>query len=200
MMSRIELLLIQLDEAYARLSQRLEGLTDEEYLWRPVPGPGGWSIRRRDDGRWAADYDSPDPVPAPFTTIAWRLLHIADCKIMYHEYAYGAATLTFSDVAASRTAAGALTRLDEGQQLLRDDLLGLADDEALDAEVGTNWGEQPSGQAEPGHVPGGGKKVPAWRIFWTMIEHDSWHGGEIGTMRDLYRYRSTLQPRGVARP
>lgn len=197
-MSRIELLLAQLDEAYARLNRRLEGLTNEEYLWQPVPG--GWSIRRGESGRWAADYDFPDPVPAPFTTIAWRLLHIADCKIMYHEYAYGAATLTFPDLEAPRTAAGALARLAEGQRLLREDLSGLVDDAALDAEVGNNWGQQSSGQAEPDHAHGGGQKSPAWRVFWTMIEHDAWHGGEIGTMRDLYRRRSYLQPRGIARP
>ncbi len=70
------------------------------------------------------------------------------------------------------------------QQLLREALTGLDDDADLDAEVGTNWGEP----------------WPAWRIFWTMIEHDAWHGGEIGTMRDLYRRRSTILPRGVARP
>jgi len=181
-MTRVDLLLIQLDEAYGRLSRRVEGLSDEEYLWQPVAG--GWSIRRGADGRWATDYDSPDPEPAPFTTIGWRLLHIADCKIMYHEYAYGAGKLTFPDLEASRTAAGALDRLSEGQQLLRDDLTGLADDSALDAKVATNWGEP----------------WPAWRIFWTMIEHDAWHGGEIGTMRDLYRNRSTVLARGVARP
>ncbi len=181
-MSRIELLLVQLDEAYERLSRRLEGLTDEEYLWQPVPG--GWSIRRGEDGRWAADYDFPDPVPAPFTSVSWRLLHIADCKIMYHDYAYGTAALSFPDLEAPRTSAAAIERLTEGQQLLRDDLTGLADDAALDADVGTNWGET----------------WPAWRIFWTMIEHDAWHGGEIGTMRDLYRNRSKVLPRGVARP
>ncbi len=181
-MSRVDLLLVALDEAYGRLSRRLEGLTDEEYLWQPVPG--GWSIRRGTDGRWAADYDFPDPQPAPFTTIAWRLLHIADCKIMYHEYAYGAGKLTFPDLEVCRTPAGAIDRLREGQQLLRDDLTGLSDEAALDAEVATNWGEQ----------------WPAWRVFWTMIEHDAWHGGEIGTMRDLYRNRSTILPRGVARP
>ncbi|MBA3368542.1 MAG: DinB family protein [Geodermatophilaceae bacterium] len=197
-MSRIELLLVQMDEAYERLSRRLEGLSDEEYLWQPLPG--GWSIRRGTEGRWAADYDFPDPIPAPFTSIAWRLLHIADCKIMYHEYAYGAGSLTFADLEAPRTASSTLARLAKGQQLLRDDLTGLADDAALDADVGTNWGEQSSGQAAPGHVLDGGKKVPAWRIFWTMIEHDAWHGGEIGTMRDLYRNRSKVLPRGVARP
>ncbi|MDQ3735351.1 MAG: DinB family protein [Actinomycetota bacterium] len=181
-MSRIELMLVQMDEAYARLSRRLEGLSDEEYLWEPVSG--GWSIRPSTDGRWAAEYVFPDPEPPPFTSIAWRLLHIADCKLMYHEYAYGAATLTFPDLEAPRHAVAAIERLAEGQQLLRHDLTGLESDAALDAEVNTNWGEP----------------WPAWRIFWTMIEHDAWHGGEIGTMRDLYRNRSAVPPRGVARP
>ena len=49
-MSRIELLLVQMYEAYQRLSRHLDGLTDEEYLWQPVPD--GWSIRRGDGGRW----------------------------------------------------------------------------------------------------------------------------------------------------
>jgi len=46
-MSRIELLLVQMDEAYQQLSRRLDGLTDEEYLWQQV---AGWLVdppRRR---------------------------------------------------------------------------------------------------------------------------------------------------------
>lgn len=70
-MSRIELLVALLDAAYGRLHGRLQGLTDEEYHWQPVPD--GWSIRPGADGRWAADYAFPDPDPAPFTTLAWRL-------------------------------------------------------------------------------------------------------------------------------
>lgn len=172
------MLLVQLDEAYGRLSQRLEGLSDEEYLWQPVPG--GWSIRCCVDGRWAADYAEPDPVPAPFTTVAWRLLHIADCKVMYHEHAYGPGVLTFPDLEAPRTAAAAIARLVDGQRSLRDDLTRMPDDASLDAQVATNWGEL----------------WPAWRIFWTMIEHDAWHGGEIGALRDLYASRSTILPNG----
>ena len=53
-------------------------------------------------------------------------------------------------------------------------LAGL-DDAGLDRKVLTNWGE----------------RWPAWRIFWTMIDHDSHHGGEIGALRDLYRLGAT---------
>ena len=63
---------------------RLDGLTDDEYLWEPVPGC--WSLRRRAEattpmaaglGDVVADFAYPEPKPAPFTTIAWRMGHMA---------------------------------------------------------------------------------------------------------------------------
>ena len=54
----------------------LETLTDEEYLWEPVPGC--WSIRPTGPGgRGEFEQAQPDPEPAPVTTIAWRLSHLA---------------------------------------------------------------------------------------------------------------------------
>jgi hypothetical protein len=58
-MSRVELLLAQMDEVYGRLRLRLEGLGDDEYLWEPVAG--GWAVRRDRSGGWVADYAEPDP-------------------------------------------------------------------------------------------------------------------------------------------
>jgi len=167
-MSRVELLLAQMDEVYARLWRRLEGLGDDEYLWEPVAG--GWGVRRDRSGGWVADYAEPDPDPAPFTSIGWRLVHLADCKLMYHEWAFGERRLTFPDLAAPGTAAGAVARLEEGQGRLRAALAGLGDEE-LDGLRWTNWGE----------------RWPAWRVLWTMVDHDAHHGGEIGCLRDLYR-------------
>jgi DinB superfamily len=88
-MSRVGLLLAQMDEVYGRLRGRLEGLSDEEYLWEPVPGC--WTVHRDPSGAWVADYVEPDPDPPPFTTIGWRLVHLADCKVMYHEWALASA-------------------------------------------------------------------------------------------------------------
>ena len=54
------------------LRPRLDGLTDNEYLWEPVPGC--WSLRPRAEARSAmaagagdtvADFEYPEPVPAP---------------------------------------------------------------------------------------------------------------------------------------
>ncbi len=66
-----------------QLRARLDGLTDEEYFWSPAPD--AWSVRPRGGstapmqagaGDFTIDYAFPEPVPAPFTTIAWRLGHV----------------------------------------------------------------------------------------------------------------------------
>jgi DinB superfamily len=56
------------------LRPRLDGLTDEEYLWEPVEGC--WSLRPGPDGRWRLDQPDPPPDPPPMTTVAWRLVHV----------------------------------------------------------------------------------------------------------------------------
>jgi hypothetical protein len=67
----------------AHLRPHLDGLTDDEYLWEPVDGC--WSLRPRAEARTAmaagggalvADFEFPEPDPAPVTTIAWRLAHV----------------------------------------------------------------------------------------------------------------------------
>ena len=169
MSTRLALLSEQLNEAFARIHERVQGLTDDEFFWEPVPDC--WTVRRDERGHWAADYpEPPHPVPAPFTTIGWRLVHVGESKLMYHEYAYGPATLTFPDIDSAHTAADAIASLEEGHRLLAGDLSRLRDPD-LDRAVLTNWGEE----------------WPAWRIFWTMIDHDVHHGAEIGALRDLYR-------------
>jgi hypothetical protein len=54
---------------------RLIGLTDDEYLWEPAPA--AWSLRQDLSGGVTFDHAWPPPAPAPVTTIAWRLCHIA---------------------------------------------------------------------------------------------------------------------------
>lgn len=167
-MRSVQLLARQLDEAYRMIRERVDGLTEEEFWWEPVAG--AWTVRQGEDGRWAGDYAEPDPVPAPFTTIGWRLVHVAECKIMYREHAFGPGRLTWPDIDSAHTAADAIAQLEEGHSLLVADLAGLDDDE-LERPRGTNWGED----------------WPTWKIFWTMIHHDIHHGAEIGALRDLHR-------------
>jgi hypothetical protein len=167
----VELLEHQLRDSHDRMRSRLEGLTDEEFFWEPVAGC--WTVRADATGKWAADYPGgPHPEPPPFTTIAWRLVHVSECKLMYHEYAFGAAKLTWPEIDSAHTAESAMAQLEEGQALLVADISRLEDGD-LGRSVLTNWGE----------------RWPSWKVFWTMISHDLHHGGEIGALRDLYRAR-----------
>lgn len=164
----VELLATEMDEAWQTLCHWLDGLTDEEFFWEPVPDC--WTARSNKAGRWVLDYAVPDPDPAPFTTIAWRLIHIATCKLMYHEYAFGPGELTWEALEIPHTAADAIALLEQGHDRLRRALDDLMDSD-LEEQRRTNWGEL----------------WPTWRIFWTMIYHDLHHGAEIGCLRDLYR-------------
>ena len=55
-MARSETVVIRerLQEAYETIRERVAGLTDDEFFWEPVPGC--WTVRLRDDGRWAVDF------------------------------------------------------------------------------------------------------------------------------------------------
>jgi hypothetical protein len=91
---------------------------------------------------------------------------------MYHEWAYGPARLTWPELEVPHDPAAALAMLEEGHCLLRGDLERLTEPDLDDLRL-TNWGE----------------RWPAWRIFWSMSDHDALHGGAIGQLRDLYRWR-----------
>lgn len=168
-MSRAALLAASGAQAYDRLRARLQGLTDDEYFWEPVAGC--WNVYEDRPGHWTYHYEIPEPAPAPLTSIGWQIVHVAACRVMYHEWAFGAARLTFPDLVIPHTAAGAAEMLEEGERLLRDDLERLTEGQ-LDEPVKTTWGEL----------------WPAWRIFWTLTDHDAFHGGAIGHLRDMYHW------------
>ena len=168
MVAIVDVLAQEMAESYGELTQRLSRLTDGEFAWEPVDG--SWRVFRGDDGRWTYDYEIPDPQPAPFTTIGWRLVHVAMCKVMYQEWAFGARELTWIAIETPPDVRASIEMLTRGHELLADDLAALRDED-LERSVLTNWGEP----------------WPAWRIFTAMTDHDRHHGAEIGVLRDLYR-------------
>lgn len=74
---RLGVLLDQFDKAREMAEVRLTGLSDEEYLWEPVPGC--WSVRRRADavtprafgpGEWVLDQGAPDIPASEYAEVA----------------------------------------------------------------------------------------------------------------------------------
>jgi len=66
-----------------QLRPRLDGLSDDEYFWQPVPDC--WTLSRRGrssapisfgTGEFTMDYGEPPHERVPVTTIAWRLAHL----------------------------------------------------------------------------------------------------------------------------
>lgn len=162
-------------ETYDGLLRTLNGLTDDEFFWEPAPGC--WTVFLDAAGRWTYQYEEPDPSPSPLTTIGWRLVHIALCKVMYHEWAFGPARERFDTIENPHDVSSSMAMLHEGHRLLTADLTALSDADLM-SPVRTNWGD----------------RWPAWRIFWEMTAHDAHHGAEIGALRDLYRTSSTQDP------
>lgn len=170
------------------LHRCLTGVSTGEFFWEPVAGC--WTLHPRSEdrgvsvdgsGEWVIDYDPAQPQPAPFTTIAWRTLHVAAVNYLYWDYAFGSASLSF-DLELPGDVAEATDWLFASQQPILDVMAGLTED-GLDRIVPTNWGE----------------RWPVHRLLATLVNEQIHHGAEISMLRDLYRYRDTLQDAAAPR-
>ncbi|MEW1749987.1 DinB family protein [Streptomyces angustmyceticus] len=103
-----------------QLRPRLDGLTDDEYFWEPAPDC--WNVRPRGtgsapvqagSGAMTIDFAMPEPDPAPFTTIAWRLGHvIVGVLAMRNAAHFGRTPTDYQSFAYAGTAGAALAQLD----------------------------------------------------------------------------------------
>lgn len=103
-----------------QLRERLDGLSDDEYFWEPVPDC--WSVRPRGagtapvqagSGAMTIDFAMPEPDPHPFTTIAWRLGHVIVGVLAVRNAAhFGRAPTDYQSFDYAATGAEALARLD----------------------------------------------------------------------------------------
>ncbi len=162
------------------LRPRLERLTDEEYRWEPVDGC--WSVRPGPDGRWVPDGLGQHPDTPPFTTIAWRLVHIAGYVLGNRASAF------FGDGTVPEeagmwdprhvpqpipgTAADAIAYLERAYQRWHDGVAALSP-AALLAPLG------PKGELFSAE--------PMAALIVHINREVMHHGGEIGALRDLYR-------------
>jgi hypothetical protein len=171
----------QLDFHYRQqVRPRLDGLTDEEYLWEPAPGC--WSVRPRAEatgshaagaGDLVMEYAWPEPDPQPVTTIAWRLAHvIVGCLAARTASHFDGPPGDYGAWTYAPTADGALAQLDAAYDAWSAGVEGLGE-EGLARPVGPAegpWAESP---------------------YVDLVLHINreliHHGAEICLLRDLYR-------------
>lgn len=162
-----------------RLRPRLDGLSDEEYLWEPVAGC--WSVHRRGEssapvswgsGDFTWDY-GPETKPTPVTTIAWRLGHLiqgfADTNAAFFLGGERADAQTFD---YPGTAEAALARLDE---VYADFVAGVR-------SLGDAGLAEPQGDRSPPAFA----DAPVARVVLYMSVEAFHHGAEVCLLRDLY--------------
>ncbi|OBJ45320.1 serine/arginine repetitive matrix protein 1 [Mycolicibacterium mucogenicum] len=166
---RTEELADQLDWHWQhQLRPRLEGLTDDEYFWEPVPGC--WTLHP--DG--SIDFSYPPPQPEPFTTIAWRLAHvIVGVLAMRNHSHFGGPPADYQSWPYAHDARTALEQLDAAYANWITGVRGL-DAAAL---------ARPCGPAE-GPYADFSMATLVLHINREVIHH----GAEIACIRDLYTH------------
>jgi DinB family protein len=149
-----------------QLRPRLDGLTDDEYFWCPVPNC--WTVHP--DG--SIDFEYPAPVPAPFTTIAWRLAHvIVGVLAMRNHSHFGGPPADYQSWPYATDAGTALRQLDDAYEKWVAGVRGLDDDEL----------DRPCGPAEGPYAD-----FPISTLILHINREMIHHGAEIACIRDLY--------------
>lgn len=166
-----------------QLRPRLEGLTDDEYLWEPVPG--AWNVRPRGTstapmaaggGDYTIDWAFPEPEPAPVTTIAWRLGHVVVGVLAARNAShFGGPSASYETWEYAGTAKEALDQL---ETQLASWSAGVAD-----------WGDdrlvEPIGPAE-----GAFAELPKAALVLHINREAIHHLSEVALLRDLYLHTS----------
>ena len=107
-------------------------------------------------------------------TIESIVLHVGSCKIMYDDYAFGHAQLTWDDDAVLPWHDGEAPRSDaidwltKGHERLMEHVQALTDEDLSRLRL-ANWGEE---------------RPTRW-LLSTLLQHDTYHAGEINHVRAL---------------
>jgi hypothetical protein len=159
-----------LDYVWDRLRTRLDGLTDDEYLWQPVGDV--WTVRP-DGSTWTAERTRAEPDPPPVTTIAWRLWHIgSDCLATYVSPALGDWPLPVRGCEWYGQVEPALAALDTAYATFRERVTALGE-EGIRTKLGPDWGPYAD---------------DTWAaLALHALDELAHHGAEVALLRDLYR-------------
>lgn len=165
-----------------QLRPRLAGLTDEEYHFDPTGG-SAWTVHPRGEqrtpmqaggGKFVVDFAFPEPVPAPFTTIAWRMAHVVVGILAVRSHGhFGGPEASYQDWAYAGTADEALDQLDREYARWTAGVRSLSE----------------SDLARPcGPVEGPYAELPMLALVLHINRELIHHGAELALLRDLYAH------------
>ena len=158
-------------------TRHLPGLTDEEFFWEPVANC--WTVHPNGDGTFSVDLQtSPEPDPAPFTTIAWRMTHLMQIFGERASRQFGDGTFDRTTMYVPGTANEALAELTRQHDLWLDGLRALNPDDIA----------RPTGPTE-----GPYQNDPLAALVLHITREVIHHASEVCVLRDLYRNRATLR-------
>ncbi|WP_350280491.1 DinB family protein [Kribbella sp. HUAS MG21] len=155
---------------------RLDGLTDAEYFWEPVPGC--WTVSRRGEssapmsfgaGEFTWDFGEREK---QVTTIAWRLGHLIVSVAQSNARRFGGPPVSLDTFEYAGTADEALGQLDDVYARWIDSVRNLG-------EAGL---ARPQGPVAPPEFA----DVPIARLVLYVSVEVFHHGAEICLLRDLY--------------
>ncbi|HEX4982518.1 MAG TPA: DinB family protein [Ilumatobacteraceae bacterium] len=160
-----------LDQTWSQLSDRLDGLTVDEYLWEPAAGC--WTVRADPDTGASVDEHDTEADPAPLTTIAWRMWHVAvDCLDSYSSRAFNRTGTGLAGTAWVLEPGEACDLLERAWRTFQEGLAEGGSDRLFEA-LGEGWG------------PYADSTVLALALHAQReVTH---HGAEIALLRDLFR-------------
>ncbi|MHA2245423.1 MAG: DinB family protein [Candidatus Hodarchaeales archaeon] len=167
----VQMMIWELERGYNILNQTINEISQEEAQWKPslntrtLDTIRQWNAKGND---WVSAQNL-DPV----STIEYKVVHLAQCKVMYDEYAFRKGTLKWSDMETLEWPK-CKKYLKRSHGSLVESLQSLTDDQ-LENLVLTNWRD----------------RWPIKKIITSMIHHDAYHFGQICTVRSLYKIRES---------
>lgn len=172
--ARLAPFLAQWDYIAGVLFERLEGLSDEEYLWEPASEV--WTVRLV-DGRAKPDAEvwPPTAGSAPPRTLAWSLGHLGDGLMTRADWLVGSHSIEPGDLTWPMTAAEGIEFARAGINAWRDGLAQMTDED-LDT-VGRS-----------AYPHGLDPQLALMEIVWWVSKELLFHTGEIWFVRDLYAH------------
>jgi hypothetical protein len=161
----------------ALIRSRLEGISDDEYLWEPIAG----CLSIHPDAAGTYTRDPVGPTEFPLGTIAWRMAHLA-FSLSNHPVAavaFGGAWPKPELAAPAGTAADAINRLDRAFSHWHATVDGLSD-----ADLARRLGSYAGQYAESTVLD----------LILHIQAEAFQRGADLCLMRDLYWHLHELQP------